>query len=82
MNQGKENKPKFGCAKGRFKMSEDFDAPLKDLKEKVGKDKIDDSEKEFELLGLTSFFVEDDKNIDWEQYFGRSLDDQNSINMK
>ncbi len=29
----KQNKPEFGCAKGRFKMSEDFDAPLDDLKE-------------------------------------------------
>jgi hypothetical protein len=27
------NKPQFGCAKGRFKMSPDFDAPLDDLKE-------------------------------------------------
>ena len=26
-------KPQFGCAKGRFKMSPDFDAPLDDLKE-------------------------------------------------
>ena len=52
-------------------------------KEKMGKDKIDNSEKAFELLGLTSFFViEDDKNIDWEQYFGISLDDLNSIYMK
>ena len=36
MKQEKENKPKkpkFGCAKDRFKMSEDFDAPLEDLKE-------------------------------------------------
>ena len=31
--ENKPNKPKFGCAKGRFKMSEDFDAPLEDLKE-------------------------------------------------
>ena len=26
-------KPQFGCAKGRFKMSPDFDTPLDDLKE-------------------------------------------------
>jgi len=26
-------KPRFGCAKGRFIMSPDFDAPLDDLKE-------------------------------------------------
>ncbi|MDT3739269.1 MAG: DUF2281 domain-containing protein [Candidatus Kapabacteria bacterium] len=26
-------KPKFGCAKGRFKMSDDFDEPLEDLME-------------------------------------------------
>lgn len=26
-------KPQFGCAKGRFKMVSDFDAPLEDLKE-------------------------------------------------
>jgi hypothetical protein len=25
--------PVFGCAKGRFKMSDDFDAPLDDFKE-------------------------------------------------
>lgn len=31
--QVKEKKPKFGSAKGRFKMSEDFDAPLDDLME-------------------------------------------------
>jgi hypothetical protein len=34
--QKKENKtikPQFGCAKGRFKMSPDFDAPLEDLKD-------------------------------------------------
>ena len=31
--QAKEKKPKFGSAKGRFKMSEDFDAPLDDLME-------------------------------------------------
>lgn len=29
----KPEKPQFGCAKGRFKMSPDFDAPLEDLKE-------------------------------------------------
>ena len=29
----KSKKPQFGCAKGRFKMSSDFDAPLEDLKE-------------------------------------------------
>jgi hypothetical protein len=28
-----EKKPHFGCAKGRFKMSDDFDAPLEDFKE-------------------------------------------------
>ena len=27
----KLKKPQFGCAKGRFKMSPDFDAPLDDL---------------------------------------------------
>jgi hypothetical protein len=26
-------KPQFGCAKGRFKMASDFDAPLEDLNE-------------------------------------------------
>ncbi len=26
-------KPKFGCAKGTFKMSDDFDAPLEDFNE-------------------------------------------------
>ena len=31
--ENKPKKPKFGCAKGRFKMSPDFDAPLEDLKE-------------------------------------------------
>lgn len=29
----KKKKPKFGCAKGMFKMSADFDAPLDDFKE-------------------------------------------------
>ncbi len=29
----KPKKPVFGCAKGRFKMAPDFDAPLDDLKE-------------------------------------------------
>ena len=29
----KSNKPQFGCAKGRFKMASDFNAPLDDLKE-------------------------------------------------
>lgn len=29
----KPKKPQFGCAKGRFKMSPDFDEPLDDLKE-------------------------------------------------
>jgi len=29
----KIKKPQFGCAKGRFKMSPDFDAPLDDLKD-------------------------------------------------
>ena len=29
------------------------------------------SEEEFELIGLQSFFdTEDDKNVDWEDYFG------------
>mgnify|MGYP001593222601 CR=1 FL=1 len=32
-NKDKINKPKFGSAKGRFKMSPDFDEPLDDLKE-------------------------------------------------
>jgi hypothetical protein len=31
--QAKGKKPKFGCAKGRFKMSDDFDEPLEDLME-------------------------------------------------
>ena len=31
--KGKKNKPQFGCAKGRFKMSSDFDEPLDDFKE-------------------------------------------------
>jgi hypothetical protein len=38
MKQKKENKttkPQFGCAKGRFKLSPDFDAPLEDLKDIV-----------------------------------------------
>jgi hypothetical protein len=29
----KAKKPKFGCAKGQFKMSADFDEPLDDFKE-------------------------------------------------
>ena len=29
----KKNAPKFGSAKGKFKMSPDFDAPLDDFKE-------------------------------------------------
>jgi len=29
----KAKQPKFGCAKGQFKMSADFDAPLEDFKE-------------------------------------------------
>jgi len=29
----KKNVPKFGSAKGKFKMSPDFDAPLDDFKE-------------------------------------------------
>jgi predicted CopG family antitoxin len=37
LNKQKSNnkikKPKFGCAKGRFKMSPDFDEPLEDFKE-------------------------------------------------
>lgn len=37
LNKQKEEKgikkPQFGCAKGRFKMSPDFDEPLDDLKE-------------------------------------------------
>lgn len=28
-----KRKPKFGCAKGKFKMSADFDAPLEDFNE-------------------------------------------------
>ncbi len=32
-NLKKNKKPKFGCAKGRFKMTPDFDAPLEDLNE-------------------------------------------------
>jgi len=31
--ESKPKKPQFGCAKGRFYMSPDFDAPLEDLKE-------------------------------------------------
>jgi len=29
----KSKQPKFGCAKGQFKMAVDFDAPLDDFKE-------------------------------------------------
>ena len=29
----KPKRPQFGCAKGRFQMSADFDEPLDDLKE-------------------------------------------------
>ena len=29
----KKKKPKFGCLKGKIKISEDFDAPLEDFKE-------------------------------------------------
>lgn len=29
----KAKKPKFGCAKGQFKMAADFDEPLDDFKE-------------------------------------------------
>jgi hypothetical protein len=32
-NKQKFNKPKFGCAKGRFKMSPDFNEPLEDFKD-------------------------------------------------
>ena len=32
----KPKKPQFGCAKGRFKMSSDFDEPLDDLHEYMG----------------------------------------------
>lgn len=32
----KIQKPKFGCAKGRFKMAPDFDEPLDDFKEYMG----------------------------------------------
>ena len=32
-NEEPVKKPQFGCAKGRFKMSPDFDAPLDDMKE-------------------------------------------------
>ena len=33
--------------------------------------KENDSESEFKLIGLTDFFeVENDKNINWEEYFG------------
>jgi antitoxin (DNA-binding transcriptional repressor) of toxin-antitoxin stability system len=28
-----EKRPVFGCAKGQFKMADDFDAPLEDFKE-------------------------------------------------
>ena len=31
--ESKTKKPQFGCAKGRFQLSPDFDAPLEDLKE-------------------------------------------------
>ena len=34
-NQPQAAKPKFGSAKGQFKMSDDFDAPLDDFKEYV-----------------------------------------------
>ncbi|WP_373511840.1 DUF2281 domain-containing protein [Persicitalea sp.] len=30
---GLERKPRFGCAKGKFHMSDDFDAPLDDFKD-------------------------------------------------
>ena len=29
----KEKKPVFGCAKGQFRMAEDFNAPLEDFQE-------------------------------------------------
>ena len=32
-NQEKNKKPQFGCAKGKFRMSADFDEPLEDFKE-------------------------------------------------
>ena len=33
--------------------------------------KENDSESEFKLIGLTDFFeVENDKNVNWEEYFG------------
>ena len=32
-NESKAKRPQFGCAKGRFTMSPDFDAPLEDLKD-------------------------------------------------
>jgi hypothetical protein len=30
---GNDRKPVFGCAKGQFRMAEDFDEPLEDFKE-------------------------------------------------
>ena len=39
------------------------------------KDKIDNSEDEFKLIGLKSFFENsDDKNINWEKFFQLSED--------
>ena len=33
--------------------------------------KENDSESEFKLIGLPAFFdIEEDKNINWEEYFG------------
>jgi Protein of unknown function (DUF2281) len=29
----KKKRPKFGCAKGKYQISADFDAPLEDFKE-------------------------------------------------
>ena len=31
--EGAQKKPLFGCAKGKFKMSTDFDQPLDDFKD-------------------------------------------------
>ena len=41
------------------------------------KDKIDNSEDEFKLIGLNSFFENaDDKNINWEKFFQLTEDEK------
>lgn len=49
----------------------DYESPGINIPDKEFKVMEKDSETEYKLIGLHSFFdSEDDKNIDWEDYFG------------